>query len=67
MSKEHQKRPEDKRQTESRAGRNVGELSSKVNEFIGRKYFLGIAIDEYVHWPRLRNAKRDVFLTSAVF
>ncbi len=47
-----------------RAGRSSDALRPKVDNLSGKKHFLGIAIDEYQHWPRLRNAKRDVLAIS---
>ena len=48
----------------SRAGRPATVNQQETNEQSGRKYFLGIAIDEYIHWPKLRNARRDVRAVS---
>ncbi len=64
MSTEHQQQSDDRRRpakgASSRAGRASAASSSKTNRPAGRKYFLGIAIDKYEHWPQLRNARRDV-------
>ncbi|MEO0873526.1 MAG: caspase family protein, partial [Bacteroidota bacterium] len=48
---------------DTRAGRNE-QKSDRVNLNTGITYFLGIGIDEYQHWPRLRNAVRDVHSIS---
>jgi len=47
-----------------RAGRPRAADQQVAGLLSGRKYFLGIAIDEYQHWPKLRNAKRDVMAIS---
>lgn len=44
----------------NRAGRPQGKTTGIQPEDQGRHYFLGIAIDQYDDWPKLRNAKRDV-------
>ena len=44
---------------DTRAGRGK-QKSEKVNQNTGTTYFLGIGIDDYQAWPRLRNAVRDV-------
>jgi len=64
MSTEHQQQSDDRRRpakgASGRAGRAPAASASKTDRPAGRKYFLGIAIDKYEHWPQLRNARRDV-------
>ena len=43
----------------TRAGRRPNQLKDKLTP-PGKTYFLGIGINAYQHWPRLRNAVRDV-------
>jgi formylglycine-generating enzyme required for sulfatase activity len=72
MSTEHQQQASNEESlttehTASRAGRLAdSRFRSNMGGNTGIKYFLGIAIDEYEHWPQLRNAKRDVQAVAAV-
>ena len=65
MSSKHQQKPIDNQSlladdSVSRAGRTSTSQYSNYRKSSGKRYFFGIAIDKYQHWPQLRNAKRDV-------
>ena len=42
-----------------RAGRRPDQIKQAPPP-AGKTYFLGIGINAYAHWPKLRNAVRDV-------
>jgi formylglycine-generating enzyme required for sulfatase activity len=64
MSNEQQQEPYDRRRPAKhpsvRASRAPAARHIRTRRPAGRKYFLGIAIDKYEHWPQRRNAGRDV-------